>query len=547
MTNIKNLPLELKSKGLFCVWRYEERDGSTTKVPYNPKTGGGAMSNNAATFAPLAASEKVQENYDGIGLGIFNGFCAIDLDYCVTDGWFDDRSNDIMAIMNTYTEYSPSGEGLRILFKASNFLCVEDEYKKKYYINKRDADNRKKGLEIYVEGITKKYVTVTGNIITNGVGIEERGAELQIVLDKYMKRKVETSNQLKTQTNTPLNSNDRLNDGLKNDKVLIELWNGRRNSSDESGNDMSLMNKLAYWCDCNMDLMIAAFKESPYAQQKTDHKHIHKIYEREDYLIRTAQESINKCHRAASQDYEEYKKTAPSAATPGAVSKKDNTISEAYQNESENSMPADPQPDLVSKYLEGMFTKDIDKFKSFKDRKTGFKNLDALTEGLYPGLYVIGAISSLGKTTFAHQMGDQLAGMGDHVLFFSLEQNRLEMVTKSLSRITARHNKNTAVSAIKIRGGKVTPEVAVAAEQYNETGADRISIIECNFDTNLHFIIDYTKQYMQDNQVKPVIIVDYLQIIPPTDPRQVDKEKVDNIVRGLKKLQSENDLVPCKP
>ncbi|MDR1537755.1 MAG: hypothetical protein LBU32_07125 [Clostridiales bacterium] len=38
--------------------------------------------------------------------------------------------------------------------------------------------------------------------------------------------------------------------------------------------------------------------------------------------------------------------------------------------------------------------------------------MDPLCGGLYPGLYVIGAISSLGKTTFVHQLADQLAGYG---------------------------------------------------------------------------------------------------------------------------------------
>ena len=104
-------------------------------------------------------------------------------------------------------------------------------------------------------------------------------------------------------------------------------------------------------------------------------------------------------------------------------------------------------------------------------------------------MYVIGAISSLGKTTFVHQIGDQLAAMGDHVLFFSLEQNRLEMVTKSLSRITARNNREKAVSAIKIRGGKLTPEVIAAAEEYNKI-ASRVSVIECNFDINIYSIIN---------------------------------------------------------
>ena len=48
---------------------------------------------------------------------------------------------------------------------------------------------------------------------------------------------------------------------------------------------------------------------------------------------------------------------------------------------------------------------------------------------------------------------------------------------------------------------------------------------------------------MQEKQVKPVVIVDYLQIIRPTDPRQTTKDAVDTHVRALKKLQTENDLV----
>ena len=48
---------------------------------------------------------------------------------------------------------------------------------------------------------------------------------------------------------------------------------------------------------------------------------------------------------------------------------------------------------------------------------------------------------------------------------------------------------------------------------------------------------------LEGTEFEFVALLDYLQIIPPTDPRQSDKEKVDNIVRGLKKLQSENDLV----
>lgn len=196
----------------------------------------------------------------------------------------------------------------------------------------------------------------------------------------------------------------------------------------------------------------------------------------------------------------------------------------------------------VTAYFEHDIIIDLEKFKKNGDRKTGFKNLDEQAGGLYPGLYVLGAISSLGKTTFIHQMADNLAEAGEHVLFFSLEQNTLEMVTKSISRIMAKKDIISAMSAIELRKRGFSKEALEAAEEYNKIG-DRISVIPCNFDTNVNFVINYTEAYMRKYKVDPIVVVDYLQIIPPTDPRQGEMEKVDHIVRGLKKLQSDHNLV----
>jgi len=66
--------------------------------------------------------------------------------------------------------------------------------------------------------------------------------------------------------------------------------------------------------------------------------------------------------------------------------------------------------------------------------KTGFGELDAaLDGGLYEGLYIVGAISSLGKTTFVLQLADQIAQRGHDVLIFSLEMSRFELMAKSIS------------------------------------------------------------------------------------------------------------------
>ncbi len=54
---------------------------------------------------------------------------------------------------------------------------------------------------------------------------------------------------------------------------------------------------------------------------------------------------------------------------------------------------------------------------------TGFAALDKQLDGrLYPGLYVIGSVSSLGKTAFCLQMADTIAVQGADVLFFTLKR-----------------------------------------------------------------------------------------------------------------------------
>jgi replicative DNA helicase len=68
---------------------------------------------------------------------------------------------------------------------------------------------------------------------------------------------------------------------------------------------------------------------------------------------------------------------------------------------------------------------------------TGFKALDnILDDGLYEGLYIISAAHSSGKTSFALQIADQIAQQEQDVLIFSLEMARVELMAKSISRIS---------------------------------------------------------------------------------------------------------------
>lgn len=209
------------------------------------------------------------------------------------------------------------------------------------------------------------------------------------------------------------------------------------------------------------------------------------------------------------------------------------------------------KPDNIIDYLDNIFTKDIAQLKNYREVKTGFSNLDGKIGSLYPGLYAIGAISSLGKTTFTHQIADQIAASGHDVLFFSLEQSRFELASKSIARLTAQANIQTASNALSIRKGEIfgtgsEKETAVlkAYQDYKRAVGDKISIIEGNFDTSIETIKTTVEAYIKNNGVKPIVIVDYLQVIQ-NDPAQkvTTREAIDIIVTELKRLSRDKDIV----
>ena len=213
--------------------------------------------------------------------------------------------------------------------------------------------------------------------------------------------------------------------------------------------------------------------------------------------------------------------------------------------------------DNTAEFMAASFYDQLKRFRSYKDRKTGFWNMDEEMGALYPGLYVLGALPSLGKTTFCHQLADQLVAQGDTVLFFSFEQTMLEIVTKGISRLTAkmavgdtpdiRSLRSNAVSSINVRrgvepGSKWDKTVETATQEYRKM-SERLYIIECNFETTADWVADYVKNFIREKKVTPVVMIDYLQIILPEDTRQSTKDAVDSHVRKMKMLQRDHDLV----
>lgn len=211
--------------------------------------------------------------------------------------------------------------------------------------------------------------------------------------------------------------------------------------------------------------------------------------------------------------------------------------------------------ETVSYYLDD-FLKNIEESKKASFFPTGFSDLDNILDGgLYSGLYVVGAISSLGKTTFCLQIADQIASLGQDVLIFSLEMARSELIAKSISRLTLIKNfaKNGTTNYAKTTRGILTGKhyknydynerelIQGAIDDYRQYG-DNIYITEGIGNIGVDEIKDKIHRHVKLTGKAPVVVIDYLQIIAPSDIRATDKQNTDKAVLGLKRLSRDYDI-----
>ncbi|MDZ4132273.1 MAG: DnaB-like helicase C-terminal domain-containing protein, partial [Dethiobacteria bacterium] len=169
--------------------------------------------------------------------------------------------------------------------------------------------------------------------------------------------------------------------------------------------------------------------------------------------------------------------------------------------------------------------------------------------GLYPGLYVLGAISSLGKTALALQMADKIAAQGLPVLFFSLEMGRYEMTCRSLARVmfeqgSAKDLTTGNVLKTTYRGQDLYSQdfFQLAMHAYKEGPAKNLVIEEGNFDLDINKLRQLVAEHTGRTGVKPVVIVDYLQVLRPIDMRITEKQHIDMTIVELKRISRDLDM-----
>lgn len=168
--NVEAIPQELKRRGRWVLWRDDPKNG---KAPLRP-SGRNASSTDPQTWCDFEAAVEALPDFAGLGIVLGDGITGIDLDDCrdPTTGAVDEGAWEIVKELDSYTEVSPSGEGLHI-------LCFGG------VPNARNTDRTPWGgkLEVYPHS---QHFTVTGDRL-DGLPAEpqERTYELKAFYEHW--------------------------------------------------------------------------------------------------------------------------------------------------------------------------------------------------------------------------------------------------------------------------------------------------------------------------------------------------------------------------
>lgn len=283
----------------WVVWRYEERDGKQTKVPYCAFDGRKASTSDSSTWSTyeqaVAAAKK--DNYDGIGF-VFredDPYCGVDLDGCVDleTGVIADWAASIIDQLDSYAELSPSGTGVHIIV-----------------IGNLPAGRRRTGdIEMYDRD---RYFTITGRKLSSS-SIEERQPEIESVY----RRMLGNQEPIKTLHASPAGGEHALTDqeiiasakAAKNRERFAQLWNGNWRSlgyKSASEADAALCSMIAFWTGPDPLRVDNLFRQSGLYREK---------WERAGYREGTLRKALQRTDYYRPDDGARLVRAAP---TPGA-------------------------------------------------------------------------------------------------------------------------------------------------------------------------------------------------------------------------------------
>lgn len=274
----------------WVCWRYGERNGKRTKVPYSPITGRRARTDDPATWTTLIEAKRAASSYDGLGF-VFTApdpYLGIDLDSCVdpetseVEGW----AQSIVDDLDSYTERSPSGTGLHIIVRAEL----------------PEGGNRKGRIELYDRD---RFFTISGHRLPEASSrIEDRQEEVGALHGSLFPP---TAPPDPTSNGHGLSDEEVLRRAMSsaNGDRFTRLWEGDRTGyPSDSEADLALVSMLAFWCGPDEGRIASLFSRSNLVRDK---------WNREDYRRRT----ISRALSGMNEFYEPRRNGHPSTMLPG--------------------------------------------------------------------------------------------------------------------------------------------------------------------------------------------------------------------------------------
>lgn len=245
------IPVEMRAYGQWCCWRYEDRGSpKKTKVPYHPVTGQMVSVTDSATYCSYEEAVAGAHRYNGIGfiLTKYDPYTFIDLDDTEGDQATLDRQIKIYQEFDSYSERSPSGNGLHIIVKGNV------------------PNGRRRGkVEVYS---SERYMTMTG-VVFNDKPIMQRQTLLHTLWSE-MGGVAEIAASIGG--NQPQREEDavileRAKAAINGEK-FTELWEGRFQQyyPSQSEADLALFDILAFYTQ-NREQLVRMFRASALGQR----------------------------------------------------------------------------------------------------------------------------------------------------------------------------------------------------------------------------------------------------------------------------------------